>query len=220
MSEQRARKKARGRALHAKIKNSRKDLLHQLSTALAKEYGAIFIGNANASALARTSDASMVAAMRLKTCVCYTYTATSNNTSRPRDKKSTPMRCNLLEPCARKLAHMVLRGRKRNDVLLLPGGVWFDEVDEVDEAYSTVTCSCCKRRTGPTGQEGLRIREWACLECGTYHHRDINSAANILAAGRRRLAVGIPALCRKLITEARASVFFALSSRYPSVRAL
>ncbi|MGU7785039.1 RNA-guided endonuclease InsQ/TnpB family protein [Burkholderia sp. PU8-34] len=70
-------------------------------------------------------------------------------------------------------------------------GVWFEEVDE---AYSTQTCSCCKRRTGPTGLEGLGIREWACPECGAYHHRDINAADNILAAGRRRLAEGIPVL--------------------------
>ncbi|WP_374193496.1 zinc ribbon domain-containing protein [Trinickia mobilis] len=42
--------------------------------------------------------------------------------------------------------------------------------------------------------EGLGIREWACFECGAYHHRDINAADNILAAGRRRLAVGIPVL--------------------------
>ena len=50
---QRAGKKARVRALHAKIENSRKDQLHKLSTALVKEYGAIFIGNVNASALAK-----------------------------------------------------------------------------------------------------------------------------------------------------------------------
>ncbi|WP_420873908.1 zinc ribbon domain-containing protein [Paraburkholderia azotifigens] len=31
-------------------------------------------------------------------------------------------------------------------------GVWFDEVDE---KYSTQTCSCCNRRTGPKGREGL-----------------------------------------------------------------
>ncbi len=70
-------------------------------------------------------------------------------------------------------------------------GVWFDEVDE---AYSTQTCSCCNRRTGPKGRECLGIREWACAECGAYHHRDINAAVNILTAGRRRLAEGIPAL--------------------------
>ncbi|MGF6758079.1 transposase [Paraburkholderia sp. GAS42] len=42
---QRAKKKARVRALHVKIKNSRKDQLHKLSTALIEEYGVIFIGN-------------------------------------------------------------------------------------------------------------------------------------------------------------------------------
>ncbi|WP_244145631.1 transposase [Paraburkholderia tropica] len=36
------------------------------------------------------------------------------------------------------------------------------------------------------------MREWACTECGAHHHPDINAAENILAAGRRRLAVGIP----------------------------
>jgi transposase len=69
--------------------------------------------------------------------------------------------------------------------------VWFDEVDE---AYSTQACSCCIRRTGPEGPEGLGIKGWACLECGAYHHRDINAADSILAAGRRRLAEGIPVL--------------------------
>jgi hypothetical protein len=57
---QRTRKKARVRALHAKIKNSRKDQLHKLSTALVQKYRAIFIGNVNASALARTRMAKSV----------------------------------------------------------------------------------------------------------------------------------------------------------------
>ena len=67
-------------------------------------------------------------------------------------------------------------------------GVWFNEVDE---AYTAQTCSFCKRRTGPKGLEGLGIRERACTESGTYHQRDINAVVNILAAGRRRLAVGV-----------------------------
>ncbi|MGI9297498.1 MAG: RNA-guided endonuclease InsQ/TnpB family protein, partial [Gammaproteobacteria bacterium] len=67
--------------------------------------------------------------------------------------------------------------------------VWFDEVNE---AYTTVTCSVCKNRTGPCGQEGLRIGEWLCDECGVVHDRDINAAQNILALGCQRLAEGIP----------------------------
>ena len=67
--------------------------------------------------------------------------------------------------------------------------VWFGEV----EAYSTVTCSVCKKRTGSSGREGLRIREWRCA-CSALHERDINAAHNILAAGHGRLAGGIPVL--------------------------
>jgi putative transposase len=70
-------------------------------------------------------------------------------------------------------------------------GVWFDEVNE---AFSTQTGSCCKKRTGPKGLEGLRMRGWTCPDCGSVHHRDHNAAKNILAAGHGRLAVGIPVL--------------------------
>ena len=68
--------------------------------------------------------------------------------------------------------------------------------EEINEAYSTQTCSCCGTipPSSPKGRSGLRIREWICSECGAEHHRDINAARNILAAGHRRLAVGIPVL--------------------------
>jgi transposase len=69
--------------------------------------------------------------------------------------------------------------------------VWFDEVDE---AFSTQTCSVCNSRTGPKGREGLGIRGWQCSMCGTIHDRDVNAAQIILAAGHRRLAEGISAL--------------------------
>ncbi|MBC8737161.1 IS200/IS605 family element transposase accessory protein TnpB [Paraburkholderia sp. UCT31] len=146
---QRARKKARVKAIHAKIRNRRKDQLHKLSTALVEEYGAIFIGNVNASALAKTRMAKSVLDAGWST-------------------------------------FRTMLQYKSDDA-----GVWFDEVDE---AFSTQTCSCCNTRTGPKGLDGLRIREWACSHCGAWHHRDINAATNILAAGRRRLAVGIPVL--------------------------
>ena len=68
-------------------------------------------------------------------------------------------------------------------------GVWFEEVNE---AYTTQTCSCCgSRQNSPKGRTGLGIREWTCQGCGTTHDRDVNAAKNILAAGHCRLAVGI-----------------------------
>ncbi|WP_407303825.1 RNA-guided endonuclease InsQ/TnpB family protein [Acinetobacter sp.] len=71
-------------------------------------------------------------------------------------------------------------------------GVWYEEVNE---AYTIQTCSCCGSRcSSPKGRAGLGIREWQCMECGTLHDRDINSALNILALGYERLAVGIPIL--------------------------
>jgi putative transposase len=57
---QRARKRSRTRAIHAKIANRRKDYLHNLSTQLVKDYGAISVGNVNASALAKTGHAKSV----------------------------------------------------------------------------------------------------------------------------------------------------------------
>jgi putative transposase len=51
---QRAGHRNRTRAIHAKIANRRKDFLHKLSTDLVKANGAIFVGNVNASALAKT----------------------------------------------------------------------------------------------------------------------------------------------------------------------
>jgi IS605 OrfB family transposase len=146
---QRAKKKDRVKAIHAKIANRRKDFHHKLSTKLANSYGAIFVGNVNAAGLAQTNQAKSVL-----------------------DAGWSAFRTMLQYKCD-------------------DAGVWFDEVNE---AYSTQTCSCCKKRTGPTGLEGLRIREWMCSECQTVLHRDINAAINILAAGHGRLAGEISVL--------------------------
>jgi putative transposase len=146
---QRAKKKQRTRAIHAKIAHRRKDFLHKLSTVLVKKNGAIFVGNVNASGLAKTKMAKSVL-----------------------DAGWSTFRTMLQYKCD-------------------DAGVWFEEVNE---AYSTQTCSACKSRTGPKGLEGLGIRGWTCIDCGTENHRDRNAAKNILAAGHRRLAEGIPGL--------------------------
>ena len=64
---------------------------------------------------------------------------------------------------------------------------------EVNEAYTTQTCSNCGTlpESRPKGIAGLGIREWTC-ECGVTHDRDVNAAKNILAVGHGRLVVGIP----------------------------
>ena len=57
---QRAAKKRRVKAIHAKIANQRKDAIHKETSALVKKYAAIFVGNVNAKALAKTSMAKSV----------------------------------------------------------------------------------------------------------------------------------------------------------------
>lgn len=47
---------------------------------------------------------------------------------------------------------------------------------EVLSSGSTITCSICLKKTGPTGFEGLKIRNWKCTSCNTEHDRDVNSA--------------------------------------------
>lgn len=57
---QRANKKRRVKAIHAKIKNQRKDAIHKETTALVKKHAAIFVGNVSAAALAKTKMAKSV----------------------------------------------------------------------------------------------------------------------------------------------------------------
>ncbi|RYE42386.1 MAG: transposase [Sphingobacteriales bacterium] len=149
---QRAKNKKRVKAIHAKIKNIRQNMLHQFSHKLVNEHAAIFVGNVNAKALAQTKLAKSVL-----------------------DASWTTLRTMLKYKCEN-------------------AGVWFEEVNE---AYTTQTCSCCgSRSSSPKGRTGLGIREWTCVECGTLHDRDVNSAKNILALGHECLVGGIPSLAK------------------------
>ncbi len=148
---QRAGKKARVRAIHAKIANRRKEALHQFSRALVERCGTIIVGDVSSTKLVKTSMAKSVLDAgwgQLKAMLAY------------------------------KCAH---------------AGIVFKEVNE---AYTTQTCSCCGvlPNSRPRGIAGLGIREWTCSECGVTHDRDINAARNILAAGHGRPAVGIPVI--------------------------
>jgi IS605 OrfB family transposase len=146
---QRAKDKKRVKAIHAKIKNTRKDAIHKFTNKIVKENSLIIVGNVSSQKLAKTKMAKSVLDagwFMLKTQLEYKSIATQ--------------------------------------------AVFI----EVNESYTTQTCSCCGliSHNSPKGRAGLRIREWTCAECGTTHDRDINAAKNILALGHKRLAVGIP----------------------------
>ncbi len=53
-----------------------------------------------------------------------------------------------------------------------------------NERFSSVTCSACLQRTGPSGLSALGVRAWQCSSCGAEHDRDVNAAKNILATFR------------------------------------
>jgi IS605 OrfB family transposase len=135
---QRAGKTSRTRAIHAKIGNRRKDFLHKLSTNLTAGNAAIFVGNVNASGLAKTSMAKSVL-----------------------DSGWSTFRTMLQYKCD-------------------DAGVWFKEVNE---SYSTQECSVCHERSGPKGQDGLKVRQWTCVHCNAVHDRDTNAAINIRQRG-------------------------------------
>ena len=140
---QRAKNKKRVRAIHAKIKNCRKDHLHKASSMLVEKNALIVVGNLSAEKLVKTRLAKSVL-----------------------DAGFSAFKTMLKYKCEN-------------------AGVLFEEVNE---SYTTLTCSYCAGDTGPRGFAGLGIREWECRDCGTVHDRDINSALNILALGHKRLA--------------------------------
>ena len=148
---QRAHKKQRVKAIHAKIANQRKDLLHKFSAQLVKNNAAIFVGDVSSAKLVKTKMA----------------------------KSTLDAGWSMLRAMLEYKSHQA--------------GIVFEVVNE---SYTTQTCSCCGAipASSPKGRAGLRIREWVCSACGTAHDRDINAAKNILAAGHRRLAAGIPVL--------------------------
>jgi putative transposase len=56
-------------------------------------------------------------------------------------------------------------------------------VEVINESYTSVTCSGCQSRSGPTGPDMLSVRNWICCSCGEEHDRDINAARNIQLRG-------------------------------------
>ena len=61
------------------------------------------------------------------------------------------------------------------------------KVVKIDQFYpSSKTCSVCNWKKNDLT---LKDREWTCPKCGAHHDRDLNAAKNILAWGRRFVAL-------------------------------
>ena len=144
---QRAGKKDRVLAIHAKIANTRKDALHKFSSELVKRSGAIFVGNVSSEAMIKT-----------------------RNAKSTQDGGWSMFKTMLEYKCSH-------------------AGIVFGEVNE---SYTTQTCSCCGEipLSSPKGRAGLEIRCWTCSECGAVHDRDVNAAKNIARRGLASLAEG------------------------------
>ena len=159
---QRAKNKQRVKAIHAKIKNTRQDLIHKFTTQLVKDNALIVVGD-----------------VQSKTII------------QPRKKDKTPPKKRM------KLARSVYDAswfelKRQLTYKCENAGCRFEIVNE---KYTTQTCSCCGDMSSSlSGRAGLRIREWTCATCGTWHDRDINASKNILAVGLNRLVEGIPSL--------------------------
>lgn len=146
---QRARKKNRARAIHAKIANARKDQLHKWSAEIAKKNRFIAVGDVSSLKLAKRANPGSIRRKRMGKSV--------------------------LDAGWGMLRTMLRYKASRH------GAMYVD----VDERWSTQTCSSCGciSDSSPKGRAGLRIRHWTCSECGVSHDRDINAARNILQAG-------------------------------------
>lgn len=132
---QRAHKKRQVSKIYTKIKNTRKDWNHKVTTDLCKKYPIIIVGDIEPRSLGKTFLAK------------YIYDLSAGNIKFLLTYKSI---------------------------------IYNTIVKIVSEKYSTVTCSSCGGKTGPSGLSGLSVRAWKCSCCGSEHNRDVNAAINIL----------------------------------------
>jgi len=146
---QRAGKKNRVKAIHAKIQNIRKDWTHKVTTAIVSRSSHLYVGDVSSPKLAKTRFAKS------------TYDAGWGIVRTQLTYKAS----RLAGFCA-----------------------------PTQESFSSVTCSACLKRSGPSGLGALGVREWTCSACGISHDRDLNAAHNILRLGRQTPIKGIPVL--------------------------
>ncbi len=68
------------------------------------------------------------------------------------------------------------------EMLNYKGSTCGRKIIPVSSKFTTMTCSACGSRSGPTGRDKLAVRHWTCSHCGCESDRDINAARNVLFA--------------------------------------
>lgn len=167
---QRAGNKARVKAINAKIRHTRQDLIHKFTTNLVKDSAVIVVGDVKSTAIIQP-----------------------RKRDKPTNQQTTPRPHRKRMKLAKSVYDAGWFELKRQlEYKCKHAGC---QLEIVSEHMTTQTCSRCGNTTGsPKGRTGLGIREWTCGTCHTTHDRDINAARNILAVGLHRLEVGIPSL--------------------------
>ncbi len=166
--------------LHLHIKNQRKDVIEKTSHMLATEFEIISFGHwepeRKISYRKRLSELRMQVRMEVQGA-----------------KKELEKLENDPAKNSRKGVKKIRRGGRDRGIATLrskieeksqrSGSIFIRQ----NEAGSTLTCSVCRKETGPRGD--LSKREWNCSECGTFHIRDLNSGFEILNKSLDVLAV-------------------------------
>lgn len=167
-------------ALQFKIANRRADVLHKISRALAE--GCDVIGIGHWEPIKEVSYRKELKKLKKEVRQGTEGAAEALKSHLDEKTKQGPKGSKKRRRGGRDRSIATLRSlieekAKRASIYALPN---------VNEAYSTVTCSSCGERTGP--KKDLSVREWRCEKCNTLHHRDLNSAFNILETTETEIA--------------------------------
>ena len=148
---QRAGKRRRVSKIHSKIRNTRKDWTHKVTTKIISSAAILCVGDVKSKKLVKTRLAKSI------------YDASWCQIRSLLKYKAIKLGC---------------------------------DYRDTNEKFSTVTCSVCTNRTGPSGLSNLGVRMWECSSCGTKHDRDVNASRNILifGLGHQTPIKGIPRL--------------------------
>jgi len=156
---------------HAKLKDTRTDFLHKLSTEIIRENQTIILEDLNVSGMVK------------KRCDPATTKVASGQTPRRRQAQGNADQERERAPRDRKLSRAIsdLGWRQFRTFLEAKAEKYGRDFRVINRWEPTSQkCSCCGFKGGKLD---LSIREWECLNCGVKHDRDENAAINILVAG-------------------------------------